>query len=182
MDLTQLIDALHNDYVPTLAQAFARQNATDAHVAHEITVRSSTGRLYTIDIAFTADGRITKVVEVQGMDRLYPGATAFTYGPMELQFDATAWDAMHFSPAPPITDHTAIDDWTVWWMDIDALHRTDAAAPLDGIIHDFGWRDDGSFDVDFGSSPPDAIFALLTILVDEGTTHLDISTARLPPR
>jgi hypothetical protein len=180
MDLTALIAALRQEYVPQLVQAYEEQRRLGRQVFNEVTMKIPSGLLYTMDI-FVRDGTEENFLEVLGTDRVYKDSTDFTYGPMSIHFDATAWDAMHFLPSPKLTDHAAIDAWTVRWMDIDGLHRTGKQAPFDGVIHNIGWREDGSFDVDFGSSPPDAIFALFQILTEAGTQTLVVDTARLPP-
>jgi hypothetical protein len=180
MDLTVLIATLRQDYVPQLVQAYQEQRRLGHQVFNEVTMKIPSGLLYTMDI-FARDGTEENFLEVLGTDRVHKDGTDFTYGPMSIHFDATAWDAMHFLPSPKLTDHAAIDAWTVRWMDIDGLHRTGKQAPFDGVIHNIGWREDGSFDVDFGSSPPDAIFALFQILTEAGTQTLVVDTARLPP-
>ncbi len=180
MDLTALIEALRQDYVPGLVQAYEAQLRLGHQVHSEVTLKLSTGHLHTVDLLVKgATGN--QLLDVRGTDRTYPDATGFVYGAMTIHFGAIAWDAMHFAPSPKITDHAAIEAWTVRWMDINAHHRVAAMAPFGGVIHDLGWSTDGGFDVDFGSAPPDAIFALFHILSDSGTQKLDISTARLPP-
>jgi hypothetical protein len=180
MDLATLIATLRQDYVPRLEQAYEDQRRLGHEVFNEVTLKIPSGLLYTMDI-FIRDGTNQNFLEVFGTERVYKGGTDFVYDQMTIHFDATAWDAMHFQPSPKLADHAAIDAWTIRWMDIDGLHRTGEAAPFDGVIHNTGWREDGSFDVDFGSSPPEAIFALFQILTEAGTQTLVVDTARLPP-
>ena len=172
MDLdTHLLD-MQQAFLKVYESAYSEQRATGASITPEVVISLSDGSLYAVDL-LRREGETVTVVEIS--KTATPPSLPFNgaYQGMELAFAPAAWDALTLTPKGCLLRPNGINEWTEYWMDVDASHPIPELSPFGGVIHMIR-QVENAYDIDFGTVPPAAMLAFLDIMAKAGCTAIEI--------
>jgi len=173
-------------YVRALLEAFEIFKAAHSQSATEVMFEIDRPeplphRLHRADMAADLDGK----ADVQEVNP----ATHLRFEPFEVDIDKGVTAAMH----PIVWNDVGIrsntklpleelEDWALRWLDLEDRHPADEHG-LRGVIHAVSREDapDGStlLEIDFGSSPVQALSELLELAFASGASHISIHSLTL---
>jgi len=178
MELVALLEALRANFLQEFDAAYHQQIEVNEHVFPEIAFEISGTvykRLFVVDLV-ARNGEGDTAIEVGSTEAVLSGETYFQYNGLNIDFGNVSWDAMRFSLAPYPVEITGFEPWFDKWIDLNG-ERSVEGELLSSVIHSATIGDD-IVDVDFGSSPVDAVLELFDLFKTNNVMTIQVSSSR----
>jgi hypothetical protein len=179
MDIVALVARSREHYVEQLAAFADVQQRSCTRGSPEVKLQLGPEsklfeRLYCVDF-IKNDGK-SEVIELQPDRTLSFEPVLGTFGSSNITIEHLRWDDIEIYYDGADIPSSELAGWFQVWFDLND-ERRNPEAQLSGVIHSL-FVQPGVLNIDLGSAPADAFWAILALIEQKGTTAIRVTSSR----